>query len=493
MTLLARRVEPGSEASAEAPRWWRRLRRLDVLLVVLLAVAAATASLLASRAVPHELIVLRDANDTWFEADTPRVAESMAHNPGKFGARYLLHPLFSELTYPFAFVLRGGLGMEFEAAVRVMVAVTAALWVAGIFALLRLAGLRTVDAVLLTFLGSVTASAMCWLILPETHAMGSVSILAAMLLVAIVQQRRRAGIGREPVGWHVAISILTLGFTVSNWMAGLAATWVARRRRWAEIILVAGTIALAAALVEPVLRKGLQRVASLTTGTTQMIAVLLIVLGIAALLVVRKTGVFQRPWARLRRQLNRPAVAWVMLGLGGLVLAAALLGDRRFIANEYAGSPLRSTGSFVYHTVALPQLQTFDRYGRGWPTIYTQHSLPGSAGPWGVAAVGVWSVLLLLGAAAAWRRWGASPLVRAAGMVLAGQFTLHLFYGEEVFLYSMNWTPLLILLVALPLLEDRFRLAVRGLVAVLILCLIMNNIPQVRQAIEHVARLPVSG
>ena len=72
---------------------------------------------------------------------------------------------------------------------------------------------------------------MFWFAVPELFLFGSVTIVAAALLV---------GIGRrhEPAGWvYTLIGCLTLGVTVTNWMVGLIATFL--RLPWRPALQIA--------------------------------------------------------------------------------------------------------------------------------------------------------------------------------------------------------------------------------------------------------------
>jgi hypothetical protein len=64
-------------------------------------------------------------------------------------------------------------------------------------------------------------------------------------------------------------------------------------------------------------------------------------------------------------------------------------------------------------------------------------------------AVAAWLVLLALGAREAHRRWRDDRLVQVILLCLAGQFALHVLYGEETMLYALHWVPLLILVAGL--------------------------------------------
>jgi hypothetical protein len=86
----------------------------------------------------------------------------------------------------------------------------------------------------------------------------------------------------------------------------------------------------------------------------------------------------------------------------------------------------------------------------------------------GPVALAAWSILLLAGAWAmtALKGLGTFRLVLASS--IAGQLALHAFYGNESFLYALNWLPLLVTVAALTSLTRLRRL---GLAAAFIFVL----------------------
>jgi hypothetical protein len=116
-----------------------------------------------------------------------------------------------------------------------------------------------------------------------------------------------------------------------------------------------------------------------------------------------------------------------------------------------------------------------------------QHSLPGSGTLWGKIAVGLWALLLALGV------WGLVTTSRhlrlrvVLTLTILGQLTLHILYGEETFLYSCHFGPLLVVLAAFSTLTSVRRVAL-ALVVALIVCAGFNNSLQFDKAVRFFER-----
>ncbi len=99
--------------------------------------------------------------------------------------RIKVHPLFSLLTFPLVYFLNTILGIKAIAAVRIVIAAVASVWLGTLFLLLRLIGCQRFDATLFSLLGATSATAVFWFVVPETYPFGSLSILFALCFVAL--------------------------------------------------------------------------------------------------------------------------------------------------------------------------------------------------------------------------------------------------------------------------------------------------------------------
>jgi len=170
-------------------------------------------------------------NDVWFEADMPIVADTIEHRWSEHHARHAHHPLFALATTVPAYGLRA-IGLSERSRLALIVAVSAGLWSATVFALIRLVTPTLFEACVFTLLAHVSAGAMFWLPTIETVVLGSTSLLAPLVLLAS-DARRRFG-----DRWYVAASAVSLAMTTTAWMAGVVATASVRRPRAALQITV---------------------------------------------------------------------------------------------------------------------------------------------------------------------------------------------------------------------------------------------------------------
>ncbi|NEQ30842.1 MAG: hypothetical protein F6K04_07550 [Leptolyngbya sp. SIO4C5] len=358
------------------------------------------------------------ATNTWFEADLSRVFQNMTdHNSDH--QRTQVHPLFSLIAFPPTYLLGRFFGLEAQTAVGLVIACVAAFWAAGLFSLLRLVGCRNLDAVLFTLLGGVSAAAMFWFVVPDTYPFSSLTIVMGLLFAAVAEYRPL------PAYSYVVVSAITLSVTVTNWMVGILTTLAHHR-----------------------LRRTVQ-------------------LSVNAFFLV--------------------TLVW---GVQKFLFSSAefFLGSReeqKYVAMASSGGPWRVWQSFIAHTLVMPEIQLRENISSyfnrpDWPTMTTQMSLPGSASLWGAIAVGLWLALLGLGL---WSLFSLRTLPKfrwILGSTLVGQLLLHSVYGNETFLYSLNFLPLFLVLVALSTLTRARRMAL-GLALALIVTAGINNAGQFQQ------------
>ncbi len=139
--------------------------------------------------------------------------------------------------------------------------------------------------------------------------------------------------------------------------------------------------------------------------------------------------------------------------------------------------------TFFSHTIVAPELQIKELNKFAWHLLSFQSSALGSSGKLGWVATSLWFVILSLGVWAFVTFKAHKAFKITVALTLLGQFTLHFLYGEETFLYTMNFLPLLIVLAATTTLT-RYRKIAITLTILLIPILLMNNIPQLKRACE---------
>ena len=398
----------------------------DVLIVIILSATAGYASFQGAGLIDDVVVLEQGLYDIWFDGDMPRVYHHMTSVGDIEDTSRGRHPLFSLVAFPPVYLLRKGLGIEPNTSVKVVIATVVSLWTLGLYAILRLIGCRRPDAALFSVLAMTSASAVFWFVVPETYPFGSLTILLAVALVGIAQYRHLSS------AWYVAVSALTLSITITNWMAGILAT------------------------------------------------------------------VVQHSWKRsLQITVNALCVATVLWAVQKLLFPSAVFFIGSYNINDpnignipHAGSggPLHILKSFVFHTMIMPAIQvTYFRVNPNFPVMTVQPSLPGSGSIWGTLAVPLWVALVGFGL------WGLlsikeHPQFRLVlALTLVGQLVLHLVFGREVFLFSLHFMPLLVILAALALLT-RARLLVLSLAGTLAILLAINNAIQfqkARQFVQH--------
>lgn len=320
--------------------------------------------------------------DVWFNGDVVTVYSGMINRYTSHRSEY--HPLFSLMTTPFVYLLKLGFHIEPLAAVRILLSFVAALWSGSLYSVSRMIGCRRVEASLVTLLGMASAGSMFWFVVPETYSVGSLSILLALGLVAVNEHRYVAPI------WYVLVNAMTLGTTVTNWMAGVISTLITHH--WKQAMQIAINAFC-----------------------------LVIILWSVEKAFFPATQLFLTPYMpEITRHINSPD----------------------------SGGPLHVIQSFVFHAMVMPAINGYVvSLGRQPPRtsilMAVQASMAGSGSPWGAVAV---VLLILFFGAGLWALVSLQqyPKFRLAlGLMLAGQLGLHLLYGAETFLYSLHWIPLL--------------------------------------------------
>ena len=116
----------------------------------------------------------------------------------------------------------------------------------------------------------------------------------------------------------------------------------------------------------------------------------------------------------------------------------------------------------------MPPVEAKDKAGRGRVMSVQSAGLAAGGLPRRAALI-AWFALFGIGLYD-WRRSiRTSPFMRAVAAVGAGQVTLHLLYGTETFLYSLNAVPVLIVIAACGT-RTRARGLVNALAALLLVC-----------------------
>ena len=411
-----------SPPAPEPPPEQAALGLVDWLIVACLVVSVGVTSIVIAGSIP---LFLLQSMDFWFEADTIREVSNMTSTTDDH-SRTSVHPLFSILAFTPVFLVKHLFGIPTLQAVLYVTGLLGGLWSGTLFLMLRVMGCRSLDAGIFTLLSLSSASAIFWLPVPNSCTWGSWTIMLALILLLVDEQRRLGATA------YVVASAFTLSITVTNWMSGLLAT-VARWPLKQAIQLSVNALCLV------VLLWGAQK----------------FIFPSAQFFIGSRS---EANWVNHPQsgQMQHKAASFALHTL--VAPAVRLMDDDGYI--QYREDSFR-----------LSQRLAF------------QFSTPGSGSPLGLVAVGLWSVLLLTGL---WsvltvkRHWRFRAVLAT---MLLFELALHMVYGEETFTYSMNFLPLLIALTAFGTL-GRQRAWVLVLAGTLTLCAGLNNWQQFRQSVE---------
>lgn len=389
-----------------------RRNQVDILIVIGLAIAISISTYHGTYRIPDPIFTDFYAQDVWFGSDIPTVFGNITSFNSDFG-RNNKHPLFPLLVFPLVFGLSKLLHLEPLSATRLVAVGVSMLWIGSLYTLFRVMGCYRLDATLFSLLGGVSAASVFWLVIPESFSFGSLSIILGLIFVTLTQFRQFSVI------WYVAVNILTVSITITNWMVGLFTTFV-NYRWWKTVQIAIITIFISTALWI------LQRVFFTNSGFP-----------------------FQ---------------------------PGTFIGEKKFISAPGEGGILAIMSAFFYQTLILPSIQILDSPIRpNWVKFVTNHLSPASGGLWGAIAIFAWTGLLGLGFWAFFTIKQHRKLRIVLGLTLIVQFLMHSIYGvEETFIYSLHFAPLLLTLTALSLFT-RLRLLSLFLVSILIISAGINN------------------
>jgi hypothetical protein len=407
--------------SKTAPVSWLQRDYTDIFAGLALGAIAAATAYWGAQQIGPSILDIALYGDTWFDSDVAAyyVTLSDPQNPILHERTYK-HPL---LSLVFCLPVYGLQWLHVPAvlSVKIFVSAVAALWIGSLFCALRSMGCWRLESILLSLLGITSAAGLCWLTILESFPIGSVGMIWAIALVALSDSRRL------PQRWGIVVGIATLSITITNWLVGLVATFLAygQKRSMREFVRVNG---LACAIV------------------------------IALAALQRLLFNFEIPPMILKTDL------------------------KKYIVSEAAGGPWNVIQSFVCHTLVMPAIQVIEHPRKELPIMTMQFSAPGTGSAMGAIAVGLWLGLVALGLWHLFKLKTHRRLRLMLGISLLGQLCLHLIYtGRETFLYSLHFLPFWIGLAALAALGTHRRLLIALLLA-LLLTMGSNNFTQFAQA-----------
>ena len=193
----------------------------DIAIIAILALSMAIGSYLLFNWLNDQMQnTLIWVNDRWFDSDIYRIYYVMTDRLSLEHERSSTHPLFSIIAYPTMQAMTSILGIGPPRALKLLVAISAALWIGCIYTTIRLIGCKKFDATIFSVLAASSASSIFWFAVPETFASGSISILVSLAFIAFTRFRKINWI------WYIPLNIFTLSITITNWMAGIIITYI---------------------------------------------------------------------------------------------------------------------------------------------------------------------------------------------------------------------------------------------------------------------------
>jgi len=301
------------------------------------------------------------------------------------GVRTGLHPLYPLVVHTVTVVVRALFDISWLEAVRNAVALMAAGWGVCLFLCGRALGAGVLDSTLMTGVGLAGTSARFWLVVPETFLIGGVALLVVLFVAARAESHALSD------KWYIASGVVTFGSTLTNWSTG---------------ILLAIT----------------------TTNWHRFVRICLEVVGATTLLWIAEKLFFPN-----------------------IVFVFDPLGVRQYLHPLSPSRIADVSRAFFSHAAVAPQLEACRNLNfTPTPFLLTfQGAAIASGGPLSVIATASWFGMLALGLYALVRLKRHRTTRLVLGGSLAFQYGLHLLYGGETFLYSIQWWGLLVTSVVL--------------------------------------------
>jgi hypothetical protein len=208
---------------------------------------------------------------------------------------------------------------------------------------------------------------------------------ASILLVFAVSAAAKGKV--LPERWYMLLSATSLSMTVTNWMAGIANTVV--NNPWKRSIQI-------------------------TMNAFFIVAIL---------------------WT-LQKSLFPSAEFFTVVDE-----------EAKYVLLDESGGFLDKIRAFFAHSMVMPEVTVQDNpLTDQWPQLSIQFSEIGSTGAIGLAGTMIWLSLLFYGVISLVKDNSNDKFRLVLGLTIVGQLLLHLVYGDETFLYSLHWLPLLVIL-----------------------------------------------
>jgi hypothetical protein len=386
----------------------------DVVAFTLLVVGAA----LFAAVLQFQLAFTNTHLDVWFDSDSLFIVDQLTDRWSKHNGTNSRHPIYVLLTYPLVFVQVRLLGIDAAHAMLAVLILYSSLYVAMMYAVLRLMDLSIVPSLLFTGIFVVSTPGILFLGIHERLILGGLTILV-MVAVFLLHQRRLV-----PASILMLAAALTLGVTVTNFMIGVLG-----------LLLVLG------------IRRGIQ------ASANALVVVMFLNVLVVVAFPTSSTLLDVRSW---------PFLTTVFSGHAERL--------------EKGGNFWDKVKAFSFYSVILPepQIQTKPEGSDIQYLSVQKVGIEEDDEIWYLAAA-LWVVLLAMGARNLMvsRRW--NTLAKLLGLGVLGQFCLFMLYGAETVLFSPYYVPLMVLVAAMSWRACATRRAAFIFALMFLVVLVFNN------------------
>lgn len=375
----------------------------------------------------HENLITANEN-VYFQSDIKRAFSTMSDRHFIDNNHSKLHPFLPIQLHSPVYILNK-FGISTNISVKIVVCIIASLWSLCIYIMFRLIGNTRLHATLLTLFGLSSASSMFWLSVPEIYSLGSLNLIIALSLAAMANQKKL------PNSSYILMNMITLSSTITNWMSGILATLATKNIKDAMRICFA---------------------------SLSLLTILWLIQKRFLPQTVFFNHISENVIFTFTPNLDRLIYLFNSFFFHTLISPAV-----NIVGYNNEGWPLLSLQNFLANYANINESD-------GWPLL-SLHPTPSKSISFAELACSlIWIYTLVICVIAFFRLKNHFPLKITIGFTILGQLFLHLFYGEEIFKYSLHFLPLLLALVSLSLIT-KYSKTILILISLLTPILFINN------------------
>lgn len=148
----------------------------------------------------------------------------------------------------------------------------------------------------------------------------------------------------------------------------------------------------------------------------------------------------------------------------------------KFVLHESAGGPLNKILVFFLYGIAIPPIPHLSDYASpDWRGLSIQLAQPITLAPAAMAALLGFAGLMVTGLIAALRNTASRGMAQVLVLYILFEVLLHLLYGDETFLFALNYVPAMVLIAGCAALSS-YRKTVLALAMICTGLLAFNNL-----------------